>query len=202
MFWIGFEKRASGKAEHYYFHADWATPCKSFRPRLEALSKDHHHVDVDTKEGGALASRYGVRGIPAVVKVRHGKAVGHLIGNQPDENIKAFLSGHEKQAADCAELKYLMKKHEERETPSQEEAESPKEQQLERELGVEKQARVLTARSRNNLPGEDFVFPGDRRYPIHDAAHARNALARSAGKPEAAKVRAAVHRKFPDIGAE
>jgi len=40
------------------------------------------------------------------------------------------------------------------------------------------------------------------RYPIHDEAHARNALARVSQfgtTDEKAKVRAAVKREFPDI---
>ena len=57
----------------------------------------------------------------------------------------------------------------------------------------------LSARSRKALGSGSFVFPGERRYPIHDLAHARNALARSAGKPEAAKVRAAVFSRYPAL---
>jgi hypothetical protein len=58
----------------------------------------------------------------------------------------------------------------------------------------------LTTAERKNLPSKAFVFPSTRRYPIHDANHARNALARASGKPEEAKVKAAVHKKFPNIG--
>jgi hypothetical protein len=61
-------------------------------------------------------------------------------------------------------------------------------------------AAALTAKRRADLPARDFVFPADRRYPIQDAAHARNALARSAGKPEAAQVRRAVCKRYPDMG--
>lgn len=57
----------------------------------------------------------------------------------------------------------------------------------------------LTAKQRKALPASDYVFPKDRRYPIPDRAHAVDALARSSGKPEEAKVRAAVKRKFPAI---
>lgn len=60
----------------------------------------------------------------------------------------------------------------------------------------------LTSRERNSLPGSSFALPG-RRYPIHNIGHARDALARVAanGTPEEkAKVRAAVHRRFPSIG--
>jgi hypothetical protein len=59
----------------------------------------------------------------------------------------------------------------------------------------------LTSKKRNSLPKSEFAGP-DRSFPIPDASHARNALARVANKPEAEKekVRAAVHRKFPGIG--
>ena len=61
---------------------------------------------------------------------------------------------------------------------------------------------VLTAAKRKALPAKTFALPG-RRYPLPDASHGRNALARVAqhGTPaEKATVRAAVHRKFPGIG--
>jgi hypothetical protein len=66
----------------------------------------------------------------------------------------------------------------------------------------------LTAKERQKLPKKDFALPGKGEgkkgagsgsFPIPDKAHARNALARSAGKPVARKVRAAVERKFPSI---
>lgn len=57
----------------------------------------------------------------------------------------------------------------------------------------------LTADARNDLPASDFVFPGSRKYPIHNLSHARNALARAAGKPEEAAVKAAVHKRYPSL---
>lgn len=60
----------------------------------------------------------------------------------------------------------------------------------------------LSYQKRQELPKEDFVFPKTRRYPIEDAAHARDALARSSGKPEHATVVAAVKRKYPEIDVE
>jgi hypothetical protein len=62
----------------------------------------------------------------------------------------------------------------------------------------------LTAAARKKIPKSSFAVPGKApgsgSYPIPDASHARNALARSSGKPVAAAVRAKVHRKFPGIG--
>jgi len=57
----------------------------------------------------------------------------------------------------------------------------------------------LTAAARRKLPKSDFVKKNTRKYPVPDAAHARDALARSSGKPEHASVVAAVKRKFPKI---
>ena len=60
----------------------------------------------------------------------------------------------------------------------------------------------LSTKERNNLPSSDFVFPEERKFPIEDRSHAKNALSRAGaiGGSTAAKVRAAVHSKYKDIG--
>lgn len=63
----------------------------------------------------------------------------------------------------------------------------------------------LTTSARKALPKSDFAIPSERKYPINNPSHARNALSRVAqhGSPsEKKEVRAAVHRKYPDIGKE
>lgn len=60
----------------------------------------------------------------------------------------------------------------------------------------------LTTAARKAIPTKSFAGP-NRSYPIEDASHARNALSRVSqfGSPALkAKVRAAVHKKFPSIG--
>lgn len=72
---------------------------------------------------------------------------------------------------------------------------------------------VLKASQRKKLPTSDFANKPKAKtaagkaaggsYPIPDASHARNALSRVSqhGTPaEKARVRAAVHRKYPTIG--
>jgi len=70
----------------------------------------------------------------------------------------------------------------------------------------------LTAAERQSLPSGDFALPGKGAgpkgkgagsYPIPDASHARNALARVAQHGtagEKAAVRRKVKAKFPGIG--
>jgi hypothetical protein len=60
----------------------------------------------------------------------------------------------------------------------------------------------LTKATRAKIPTKSFAGP-DRSYPIENASHARNALARVSQFGDAelkARVRAAVHRKYPGIG--
>jgi hypothetical protein len=60
----------------------------------------------------------------------------------------------------------------------------------------------LTAKDREAIPAGDFALPSERKYPIHDEVHARNALARVSqfgSDDEKAKVRAAVKKKYPGI---
>ena len=69
----------------------------------------------------------------------------------------------------------------------------------------------LTAKARNKLPSSSFALPGKGEgkkgkgsgsYPIPDASHARNALARVSqhgSSAEKAAVRSKVRAKYPGI---
>lgn len=84
-------------------------------------------------------------------------------------------------------------------------AAAPTEDPLDKVLSL----AVLTAEARKKLPKKQFAVPKGQgsapekdSYPIHDRAHARNALARVAQHgtdEEKKKVRAAVKRKYPDM---
>lgn len=58
----------------------------------------------------------------------------------------------------------------------------------------------LTAAQRNRMKPSTFAVPSKRAFPLNNISHARNALARAAGKSVEPQVRAAVHRKFPSLG--
>lgn len=60
----------------------------------------------------------------------------------------------------------------------------------------------LTAKGRKSIKGSNFALPG-RRYPIHDASHARAALSRVSqfgSSEEKAAVRRKVKKKYPGMG--
>lgn len=63
----------------------------------------------------------------------------------------------------------------------------------------------LTAWQRHRLRASQFALPAERKYPIEDEAHARDALARVAeyGTPEEkSRVRHAVKKRYPQMEVE
>lgn len=62
----------------------------------------------------------------------------------------------------------------------------------------------LSSKRRNSLPRSAFVYPAERRYPIHDRAHGANALARVKGNgtpAEKKKVYRAVCSRYKSLPA-
>lgn len=63
----------------------------------------------------------------------------------------------------------------------------------------------LTYRQKKRLRASQFAVPNERKYPIENVSHARNALARVSrfGTPaQKAAVCRAVHRRYPSIAAK
>jgi thioredoxin 1 len=66
------------------FYADWCGPCRMLAPTIEKLAKVYQgrvivcKVNVDNLP--ALASQYGIQGIPAVLVFDKGKEVQRLVG--------------------------------------------------------------------------------------------------------------------------
>jgi hypothetical protein len=60
----------------------------------------------------------------------------------------------------------------------------------------------LTYARRERLPDSAFALPEERKYPVHDLAHARNALARVAQhgtRKQQDVVRREVYRRYPHL---
>ncbi len=77
------------------FWADWCAPCHRIAPVLEELASDFEgratigKVNVD--EQTALAKRYGIRSIPALVFFHGGEVVDQSAGVRPKEALATWL---------------------------------------------------------------------------------------------------------------
>lgn len=77
------------------FWAEWCAPCRTLTPALEAAESARNgqvvlaKVDVDANQ--ALASRFGVQGIPAVKAFRDGAVVDEFVGAVPKAKVEELF---------------------------------------------------------------------------------------------------------------
>ena len=74
------------------FWAVWCGPCKAIGPTVDALAAKYAGqlkvAKVNVDQNGATPSRYGIRGIPALLFFKGGKVVDQIIGLVPQEAIE------------------------------------------------------------------------------------------------------------------
>jgi thioredoxin 1 len=69
------------------FYADWCGPCRMLAPTIEKLAKEYQGrvlvAKVNVDDLSAVAGRYGIQGIPAVLVFQNGKEAQRLVGLRP-----------------------------------------------------------------------------------------------------------------------
>jgi thioredoxin 2 len=88
------------------FWAPWCGPCRTVSPLLERLAHEYAGrlklVKLNVDEAPAIASRYGVQGIPLLVLIEAGAESDRLVGAAPLERLRAWLSPHLPAAAESS----------------------------------------------------------------------------------------------------
>ena len=69
------------------FWAVWCGPCRALAPTVDTLASAYTGklkvVKINVDENGATASRFGIRGIPALLFFKGGKVADQLVGYVP-----------------------------------------------------------------------------------------------------------------------
>jgi thioredoxin 1 len=79
------------------FFAEWCGPCRTMKPLVdEVFNGEVVEVDIDTTEGAEIAERYGVRGVPTLIRVdADGEMVNIKVGLQTKQQLVDWRVGFE-----------------------------------------------------------------------------------------------------------
>ena len=79
------------------FYAEWCGPCRSLTPTINELIteyadvKDIKILKINVDEQPAIATKFGVRGIPNVVFIKKGEVVTRFSGAKPISEIRKII---------------------------------------------------------------------------------------------------------------
>ncbi len=82
------------------FWANWCGPCKAIAPSVDAVAAAYAGrlkvTKVNVDQNGAAPSRFGIRGIPALLFFKGGKVADQIVGFVPqdviEEKVKKLLA--------------------------------------------------------------------------------------------------------------
>jgi thioredoxin 1 len=74
------------------FWAVWCGPCKAIAPIVDSIAEAYAGkvkvAKVNVDQNGATPSRYGIRGIPALLFFKGGKVADQIVGYVPQDVIE------------------------------------------------------------------------------------------------------------------
>jgi thioredoxin 1 len=74
------------------FWAGWCGPCKMIAPAVDSIATTYAGkvkvTKVNVDQNGATPSRYGIRGIPALLFFKNGKVADQIVGYVPQDVIE------------------------------------------------------------------------------------------------------------------
>src|SRR5438309_7447455 len=79
------------------FWAPWCGPCRIVSPIVEEIAQERPGrlklVKINTDTAPDVSQRFGIRGIPTLVLLDHGKEVARIVGAHPAPTLKEWVDG-------------------------------------------------------------------------------------------------------------
>lgn len=78
------------------FWAGWCGPCRAVAPAVDAVATSYEGklkvMKMNVDENNQTPTRYGIRGIPALLLFKDGKVAEQIVGNVPEDVIDQRVS--------------------------------------------------------------------------------------------------------------
>jgi len=79
------------------FWAPWCGPCRIVSPVVEQIAQDRPGrlklVKINSDTAPSLSQRFGIRGIPTLVLLDHGKELARIVGAHPAPRLNEWVDG-------------------------------------------------------------------------------------------------------------
>ena len=80
------------------FWAPWCGPCRIVSPAVEQIARERPGklklVKVNTDDSPNLSQRFGIRGIPTLVLLDHGRETARTVGAMPAAARRTWVDSH------------------------------------------------------------------------------------------------------------
>lgn len=76
------------------FTATWCPPCKALAPIFDEVAAEHPDMKVyviDVDQNQEIAAKFGIKGIPTVMKIEAGSVKLQRSGAMPKEEVTKFF---------------------------------------------------------------------------------------------------------------
>ena len=73
------------------FWASWCPPCRAMNPVIEALAKEVKVCKANVDTNQALAARYGISSIPALLIFKAGRVAKKHVGVTPETTLRSEM---------------------------------------------------------------------------------------------------------------
>jgi thioredoxin 1 len=75
------------------FQADWCEPCKALTKLIEEIDTKIEIEVIDIDKEPLTTTKYGIRGVPTLVKIDENGIVDRITGYKNKKQIEDFING-------------------------------------------------------------------------------------------------------------
>ena len=75
------------------FQADWCEPCKALTKLIEEIDTKIEIEVIDIDKEPLTTTKYGIRGVPTLVKIDENDIVDRITGYKNKKQIEDFING-------------------------------------------------------------------------------------------------------------